>query len=197
MRLRVAAVRNFSVLSRLNGFHPSKRASPLVDSATVAGQQTKLEKDFSTYGIEPSSQRSILRNVTSGTLYESALRHESGTMITSCGALAVSSGAKTGRSPSDKRIVDNPSEEYNDDIWCGIACIINVRIPFFISPAYSVPIMTISLVLKLIDTDVSEVSPLMFRLALHWPALNMTKSGSKPSSSSWGGITSIFSMNKA
>ncbi|KAF4677066.1 hypothetical protein FOL47_003517 [Perkinsus chesapeaki] len=117
--LRVAAVRNFSVLSRLNGFHPSKRASPLVDSATVAGQQTKLEKDFSTYGIEPSSQRSILRNVTSGTLYESALRHESGTMITSCGALAVSSGAKTGRSPSDKRIVDNPSEEYNDDIWWG------------------------------------------------------------------------------
>ncbi|KAF4708314.1 Protein kinase C-like 1, partial [Perkinsus olseni] len=51
--------------------------------------------------------------------YESALRHETGTKITSCGALAVYSGAKTGRSPSDKRIVDNASEDYNDDIWWG------------------------------------------------------------------------------
>jgi ATP-dependent phosphoenolpyruvate carboxykinase len=40
--------------------------------------------------------------------YEHALRHEEGSFITSTGALAVSSGAKTGRSPADKRIVDEP-----------------------------------------------------------------------------------------
>ncbi|KAF4742235.1 Protein kinase C-like 1, partial [Perkinsus olseni] len=114
--VRIAAVRNFSVFSRLNGLHhPKAAATP----ATVVGQQTKLDKDFLAYGIRPSSERTIMRNVTSGSLYESALRHETGTKITSCGALAVYSGAKTGRSPSDKRIVDNASEDYNDDIWWG------------------------------------------------------------------------------
>jgi hypothetical protein len=43
--------------------------------------------------------------------------------------------------------------------------------PFFISPAYSVPRMTISFSAKLIATDVDEVMPLVYRLAGKAPAL--------------------------
>lgn len=38
--------------------------------------------------------------------------------------------------------------------------------PFFISPAYSVPRMTISWRLKLTDTDVVDVIPVVYRLAV-------------------------------
>ena len=48
-------------------------------------------------------------------LYEYALVYETGSAITSSGALSAYSGAKTGRSPSDKRIVKEPSSE--NDIW--------------------------------------------------------------------------------
>ena len=50
-------------------------------------------------------------------LYEDALVYESGSAITASGALSAYSGAKTGRSPSDKRIVKEPSSE--NDIWWG------------------------------------------------------------------------------
>ncbi|KAI8850345.1 ATP-utilizing phosphoenolpyruvate carboxykinase [Chytridium lagenaria] len=48
-------------------------------------------------------------------LYEEALAHEKGTAITSQGALALDSGLKKGRSPKDKRIVDEPAS--TADIW--------------------------------------------------------------------------------
>lgn len=48
-------------------------------------------------------------------LYEDALVYETGTAITSSGALTAYSGTKTGRSPLDKRIVKEPSSE--NDIW--------------------------------------------------------------------------------
>ena len=44
-----------------------------------------------------------------------ALQHEPGTSITSAGALATLSGAKTGRSPRDKRVVRESESE--EDIW--------------------------------------------------------------------------------
>jgi phosphoenolpyruvate carboxykinase (ATP) len=50
-------------------------------------------------------------------LYEDALVYETGSAITSSGALTAYSGAKTGRSPLDKRIVQEPSSE--KDIWWG------------------------------------------------------------------------------
>jgi len=50
-------------------------------------------------------------------LYEDALVYESGSAITSSGALTAYSGVKTGRSPQDKRIVDEPSS--TDEIWWG------------------------------------------------------------------------------
>ncbi len=53
--------------------------------------------------------------------YEHALRHEEGSFITSTGALCVSSGAKTGRSPADKRIVDEPQGwwAFTNEVWWG------------------------------------------------------------------------------
>ena len=50
-------------------------------------------------------------------LYEDALVYETGSAITSTGALTAYSGAKTGRSPLDKRIVKERSSE--QDIWWG------------------------------------------------------------------------------
>lgn len=65
--------------------------------------------------------RKIVHNAPRGILYEHALREEKGTFITSSGALAVSSGEKTGRSPADKRIVDEPVGwwAFNNEIWWG------------------------------------------------------------------------------
>jgi phosphoenolpyruvate carboxykinase (ATP) len=59
----------------------------------------------------------IHRNATPAFLYEAALRHEKGSAISSTGALIAYSGKKTGRSPTDKRVVDEP--EVRDDVWWG------------------------------------------------------------------------------
>ncbi len=59
----------------------------------------------------------IERNLTPARLYEEALRHDPTAAITSSGALAITSGEKTGRSPADKRVVKNPGSQ--DDIWWG------------------------------------------------------------------------------
>ena len=45
------------------------------------------------------------------------------------------------------------------------------KTPFFISPAYSVPRMTISMRLKLISTEVVELMPFVNLFAGNWPAL--------------------------
>jgi len=50
-------------------------------------------------------------------LYEDALVYESGSAITSTGALSAYSGSKTGRSPSDKRVVKEAGSE--KDVWWG------------------------------------------------------------------------------
>ena len=59
----------------------------------------------------------VLRNASPAVLYEEALTHETGSAITSTGALVVRSGEKTGRSPGDKRIVEHPDSA--GDIWWG------------------------------------------------------------------------------
>lgn len=66
------------------------------------------------HGIEAPT---VLRNPSPAQLYEEALQKEEGSAIASTGALIAMSGAKTGRSPSDKRIVD--SAPSSDDIWWG------------------------------------------------------------------------------
>jgi phosphoenolpyruvate carboxykinase (ATP) len=59
----------------------------------------------------------IHRNLPPGALYEHAVRYERGARIADNGALVAYSGAKTGRSPKDKRIVRHPDSER--DIWWG------------------------------------------------------------------------------
>lgn len=70
--------------------------------------------DLSREGI---TAKKILRNAPPAKLYEEALRNETGSAISDTGALMVYSGEKTGRSPKDKRIVENP--ESAADIWWG------------------------------------------------------------------------------
>jgi phosphoenolpyruvate carboxykinase (ATP) len=59
----------------------------------------------------------IHRNASPAFLYEAALRFEKGSTISSTGALIAYSGKKTGRSPTDKRVVEEP--EVRDDVWWG------------------------------------------------------------------------------
>jgi phosphoenolpyruvate carboxykinase (ATP) len=58
----------------------------------------------------------IHHNLPPSALYEHAIRYEKDT-IAENGALVAYSGAKTGRSPKDKRIVRNPQSER--DVWWG------------------------------------------------------------------------------
>ncbi|KAL5731625.1 phosphoenolpyruvate carboxykinase (ATP) [Ranunculus cassubicifolius] len=59
----------------------------------------------------------ILYNLSPGELYEQAIKYEHGSFITSSGALATLSGAKTGRSPRDKRVVKDETTE--NRLWWG------------------------------------------------------------------------------
>ncbi|PZD30004.1 PckA, Phosphoenolpyruvate carboxykinase (ATP) [Pyrenophora tritici-repentis] len=59
----------------------------------------------------------IIANPSVAALYEDALVYETGSAITASGALSAYSGAKTGRSPSDKRIVEEDSSK--NDVWWG------------------------------------------------------------------------------
>lgn len=63
------------------------------------------------------SSRLQIANPSVPALYEDALVYETGTAITSSGALTAYSGHKTGRSPNDKRIVKEPTSEH--EIWWG------------------------------------------------------------------------------
>ncbi len=63
------------------------------------------------------SVENIHRNLAPARLYEEAVRVEKGFAIARNGALVCDSGRKTGRSPKDKRIVDEP--ESSNDIWWG------------------------------------------------------------------------------
>jgi phosphoenolpyruvate carboxykinase (ATP) len=63
------------------------------------------------------SVKTIHRNLAPCRLYEEAILNEPGTRIADSGALVAYSGAKTGRSPKDKRIVKNAASE--KDIWWG------------------------------------------------------------------------------
>lgn len=65
----------------------------------------------------PMAEISISCRLFSAELYEQAIKYEHGSFIASSGALATLSGAKTGRSPRDKRVVKDETTE--DDLWWG------------------------------------------------------------------------------
>ncbi|MCC6821335.1 MAG: phosphoenolpyruvate carboxykinase (ATP) [Verrucomicrobia subdivision 3 bacterium] len=70
--------------------------------------------DLKPYGI---TVKTVLRNLSPAQLYEEAIRREPGSSIAESGALVAYSGAKTGRSPQDKRVVRHPESE--KDVWWG------------------------------------------------------------------------------
>src|SRR3954447_14317346 len=59
----------------------------------------------------------VHRNLPPSRLYEHAIRYEKDASIADNGALVAYSGAKTGRSPKDKRVVKHPESEA--DVWWG------------------------------------------------------------------------------
>jgi phosphoenolpyruvate carboxykinase (ATP) len=59
----------------------------------------------------------VHHNLPPGSLYEHAIRYEKDASIAENGALVAYSGAKTGRSPKDKRVVKHPRSE--KDVWWG------------------------------------------------------------------------------
>ncbi len=73
-----------------------------------------ITNELSACGLQVSE---ILRNTPPPVLYEHAIRFEPGTRISSTGALVAYSGHKTGRSPTDKRLVRHPLSE--EDVWWG------------------------------------------------------------------------------
>ena len=58
----------------------------------------------------------VVRNASPARLYEDALTREQAGVVSS-GAIAIRSGAKTGRSPKDKHIVRHRDSE--KDVWWG------------------------------------------------------------------------------
>jgi phosphoenolpyruvate carboxykinase (ATP) len=61
----------------------------------------------------------VRHNLPPSKLYEEAIRHDHDSRIAESGALVAYSGAKTGRSPKDKRVVRHPNSE--KDVWWGSA----------------------------------------------------------------------------
>ncbi|KAK9110807.1 hypothetical protein Sjap_018867 [Stephania japonica] len=59
----------------------------------------------------------VLYNLSPAELYEQAIKYEKGSFITSTGALATLSGAKTGRTPRDKRVVKDDITA--EELWWG------------------------------------------------------------------------------
>jgi phosphoenolpyruvate carboxykinase (ATP) len=75
--------------------------------------------DLKQYGI---NVRDIRRNLSPAALYREAIREDVKCDIADKGALIAFSGEKTGRSPSDKRVVKHPDSQ--DDVWW-----VNVNVP--------------------------------------------------------------------
>lgn len=100
--------------------HHGGHDGPLVVSAKVGfdGKHKDyaevLAKPQTDAGLKPTC---VYHNLSVAELYAKALAHEPGTHIVSSGAIATLSGAKTGRSPKDKRVMRDPETEA--DIWWG------------------------------------------------------------------------------
>ncbi|AJS35666.1 Pck1p [Saccharomyces cerevisiae YJM1248] len=89
--------------------------SPSKMNAT-AGSTSEVEQKIRQELALSDEVTTIRRNAPAAVLYEDGLK-ENKTVISSSGALIAYSGVKTGRSPKDKRIVEEPTSK--DEIWWG------------------------------------------------------------------------------
>ncbi|CAG8491496.1 3376_t:CDS:2 [Diversispora eburnea] len=94
----------------------------LSQSSTLS--HTRVEEELHENAHIDYDRVAIQWNPSVAQLYEDALKYESGSVISSTGALVTASGLKTGRSPKDKRIVEEPSS--SNDIWWGP---VNTKLP--------------------------------------------------------------------
>jgi hypothetical protein len=80
-------------------------------------EHTELEEELHTTAHIDYDRVAIVANPSVSALYEDALVYETGSAMTSTGALTAYSGSKTGRSPLDKRVVKEETSE--KDVWWG------------------------------------------------------------------------------
>jgi len=99
----------------------ARRQGPRVMKGNIWVSSAKADPDFLTIqgptsdaGLKPTT---VFHNLSPAELYEKALQYDRGAHIVASGALATMSGAKTGRSPKDKRVVREPETEGR--IWWG------------------------------------------------------------------------------
>ncbi|DAA73407.1 TPA_exp: Uncharacterized protein A8136_4816 [Trichophyton benhamiae CBS 112371] len=98
---------------------PSTSARAITDRplARPSHPHTEIEEELHETAHIDYDRVAIIANPSVASLYEDALVYETGTAITCSGALTAYSGAKTGRSPLDKRIVKEDSS--SKDVWWG------------------------------------------------------------------------------
>jgi phosphoenolpyruvate carboxykinase (ATP) len=85
------------------------------DNYSKMQPHTRVEEELHETAHIDYDRVDIQWNPSVAQLYEDALKYEEGSAISSNGALVTASGIKKGRSPSDKRLVDEP--ESTNDIW--------------------------------------------------------------------------------
>lgn len=91
--------------------------SPRAREGFEEGQTELVKEMFHEMGDIGLKPVIVYHNLAPAELYEHALKYEPSTHITSTGALATLSGAKTGRSPKDKRVVKEADTQA--DLWWG------------------------------------------------------------------------------
>ncbi|PKS05049.1 hypothetical protein jhhlp_008416 [Lomentospora prolificans] len=111
---RAAVIPNMNV--NKTPLHPAG-VQPHFDKDHGEHEVTEVEEALYETAHIDYSRVSIIANPSVAALYEDALVYETGTAITSSGALTAYSGAKTGRSPLDKRVVKEPETE--NEVWWG------------------------------------------------------------------------------
>ncbi|KAI9803590.1 MAG: hypothetical protein M1825_001933 [Sarcosagium campestre] len=109
---------NYHSTSLRNMVKPSVNKTALHPGGVQPSRDhTEIEEELHETANIDYDRVAIISNPSVAALYEDALVYETGSAITSTGALSAYSGAKTGRSPKDKRIVEEDSS--SKDVWWG------------------------------------------------------------------------------
>ncbi|GAX79920.1 hypothetical protein CEUSTIGMA_g7360.t1 [Chlamydomonas eustigma] len=133
MFYRAAPIRSRSTISITAAQAPSVKIKKFQDEATapelsglkslhhhaklLKGQNPSSSNIYND-GLFSNSSQQVFRNLTVAEYCQLALKHEPDTSLVSSGALAARSYGKTGRSPKDKRVVQE-AESVNDIWWGG------------------------------------------------------------------------------